>query len=67
LEERLSITEEDLMEEFIEDTLSPKERELFRKNFLASGRRKREIAYIFLLKRYAVVRAGILSGQGYYN
>jgi hypothetical protein len=51
-EEQLSIAEDNLMEDFLEETLSPPETELFYKNFLVTDERKCDLQHFFLLKKY---------------
>lgn len=52
-EENLLLAENDLMEDFLENSLSHEEIELFGKNFLISETRKQQISEIYLLKNYA--------------
>lgn len=52
-EEDLLITENDLIEDYLEDNLSFAESELFQKNFLISPERESQISQISLLKDYA--------------
>lgn len=53
LEEKLLIAEHDVIEEYLEGTLSQNEVELFYKNFLISPEREKLVAEIAGLKRFA--------------
>jgi hypothetical protein len=53
LEEKLLIAEHEVIEEYLEGTLSQNEIELFQKNFLISPQREKLVAEIAGLKRFA--------------
>jgi hypothetical protein len=53
LEEKLMWAESELMEDYLDETLSPSEMELFRKNFLISSERKAQFRQISLMRNYA--------------
>lgn len=53
LEEKLCFVESELAEDYLDETLSPAEVALFRKNFLASPERAAQIRQISLLRNYA--------------
>ena len=53
LEENLHFAETELMEDYLDGTLSPAEIELFQKNFLVSPERKKQLAHLSLLRKYA--------------
>ena len=50
LENSLFHAEEDLIEDYIDESLSPAERELFQANFLVSNRRREQLAFMSRLK-----------------
>lgn len=53
MEERLHFAENELMESYLEKTLSPSEIDLFQKNFLVSPERQSHFRQIALLRNYA--------------
>lgn len=53
LEDELNRAEDELMEEYLEETLTPREIELFQRNFLVSDERETHLRHILLLKRHA--------------
>jgi hypothetical protein len=57
-EERLLIAENDLIEDFLEEMLAPDEEKLFYENFLVSGRRRKDVEEIALVKKFAKSRTG---------
>lgn len=52
-EEELSLAENDLMEDFLEDTLSADEKELFYLNFLTSSKRKAQLREVASFKEFS--------------
>ena len=60
LESALVFAEEDLIEDYIDDTLSPAERKLFDTNFLISKRRRENLVFLAQLKTEI---AGIASEE----
>ena len=57
LEEKFIAAEHELIEDYLEETLSPDEKELFRTNFLISQERKKLLQDISLLKKYSKNRS----------
>lgn len=53
LTESFLIAENEIIEDFLEKTLSEREMELFRKNFLTTPKRKQKVLHIAKLKTYA--------------
>lgn len=53
LEEELSLAEDSLMEDYLDETLLPAESELFHKNFLISEARRDQLKELAVLKTYA--------------
>ena len=53
LEDELYWAESELMEDYLDETLSPSERELFGRNFLVSSERKAHLKQISLMRNYA--------------
>ncbi len=53
LEDELYLAESELMEDYLDETLSPSEMESFGKNFLVSAERKAQLRQISLMRNYA--------------
>ena len=53
LEDELNRAEDELIEEYLEEALTPREIELFHGNFLVSDERETHLRHILLLKRHA--------------
>lgn len=53
----LALAEDDLIEDYIDETLTPGERELFQKNFLTSSRRREQFDFLKRLKSEAAKSA----------
>ncbi len=53
LEEKLLWAESELMEDYLDETLSPPEVELFKENFLVSPERKMQLRQVYLVRNYA--------------
>lgn len=65
LEQELCLAEDSLMEDYLDETLSPAEIELFHKNFLISEVRKEQLKEIGALRNYAqnTIRQEISNDQ----
>src|SRR5437763_2043708 len=64
LTEHLALAESDLIEDYLEGSLSTEELALFNSNFLTSADRKQQLGEISLLKRYARDQAGSVAPAG---
>ena len=53
LEDKLHLAESELMEDYLEETLSPDEKVLFEKNFLVTTERQKRLDFLRLLKKHA--------------
>jgi hypothetical protein len=54
--ESLGVTEEELIEEYLEGTLSAADAERFERHYLTNAARRRDVAFVRLLKSYAAGR-----------
>lgn len=63
LESELDFAAHNLMEDFLEKTLTPQEIQLFHQNFLVNEEREKELKELQLLKKYAQNYAGKKSDQ----